>query len=280
MRRERLALLHFSRTSPHENVIKVHEILDAATCSSQAAEIPQLEGAEEVIGIYAMELALFSMRRFMLSHANLVPMPIVQYVLQGILAGVAHLHRNAFVYRDLKPDNILLCVEATTGNLVPKIADLGPTQTADNARTRGLCTALYRAPELFREVAEASLGAASRGSSDAASTMRPRYGGEVDVWSCGVIGAELLLARHPWPFSSEEWPTVFDAIAAKLGRPRGPGRVPLMVGVSAQEMVGGGMWKDASAARRPLTDIPAQARDLASKMCRWRHARGPKDPPH
>ena len=93
----------------------------------------------------------------------------------------------------------------------------------------------------------------------------------MDVWSCGVIAAELLLGRHPWQFTSEDWPTVFAAIAAKLGRPSGA-KVPLMVGVGAQEMVAGGMWKDDAAARRPLTDIPAQARDLVNKMCKWKHA--------
>ena len=124
---------------------------------------------------------------------------------------------------------------------------------------------------MFREVAQASSDAASRASSDAAAKMPTKYGGEVDVWSCGVIAAELLLGRHPWQFTSEDWPTVFAAIAAKLGRPSGA-KVPLMVGVGAQEMVAGGMWKDEAGARRPLTDIPAQARDLVNKMCKWKHA--------
>ena len=91
------------------------------------------------------------------------------------------------------------------------------------------------------------------------------------------MGAELLLGKHPWPFSSEEWPKVFDALAAKLGRPNGPGKAPLMVGVSAQDIVGGGMWKDAASAKRNLTHIPAQAQDLVNRMCRWRH--GTRIPP-
>ena len=121
------------------------------------------------------------------------------------------------------------------------------------------------------EVAQASLDAASRASSDAAAKMPTKYGGEVDVWSCGVIAAELLLGVHPWPFKKDDWPSVFTAIAARIGRPGGQ-KCPLMVGVGAQEMVAGGMWQDDAAARRPLTDIPAQARELVTKMCRWRHA--------
>ena len=260
---------HFSWASPHENVVQIFEILDVAKCRPQIAEVADLQSSP--IAIYAMELAMFSQRKFVLLHGGVVPLPMVRHLLQGTLGGVAHLHRNAFIHRDLKPDNILMCLEATTGRLVPKIADLGSVQTADNARTRGVCTPHYRAPELFREVVKASLDAAGRASSDAAAKMPTKYGGEVDVWSCGVIAAELLLGRHPWLFTSEDWPTVFAAIAAKLGRPGGA-KVPLMVGVSAQEMVAGGMWKDDAAARRPLKDIPAQARELVTKMCRWRHA--------
>ena len=241
---------HFSWKSPHEHIIKVLEVLDVATCGPQLSEVADLQTANPVIAIYAMELAMFSQRKFMLLHGGVVPLPTVRYMLQGILAGVVHLHRNAVVHRDLKPDNILMVLEATTGRLVPKIADLGSVVTAERARTRGVCTAHYRAPELFREVAQASLDAASRASSDAAAKMPTKYGGEVDVWSCGVIAAELLLGRHPWQFPSEDGPTVFAAIAAKLGRPTGA-KVPLMVGVSAQEIVAGGMWKDDAAARRP-----------------------------
>ena len=175
MRRESAALRHFSWTAPHEHVIKVFEVLDVATCRPQLAEVPDLQCANPVTAIYAMELAMFSLRKFMLLHGGVVPLPMVLYMLQGTLAGVAHLHRNAFVHRDLKPDNILMCLEATTGRLVPKIADLGSNQTAENARTRGVCTPHYRAPELFREVAQASLDAASRASSDAAAKMPTRY---------------------------------------------------------------------------------------------------------
>ena len=270
MRRESEALDHFSWKSPHPNVVKVLEILDLDQCRPLLEQIPDLQ-CSPVVAIYAMELGLFPLKKLLLLHGGVLPLSMVQQTLQGTLAGVFHLHRNSFVHRDLKPDNILMCLEALTGKLVPKIADLGSAQTANNARTRGVCTPLYRAPELFREVAQAIVDAANRASSDAAATTPTKYGGEVDVWSCGVIAAELLLGKHPWQFMHEDWPEVFDAIAAKLGRPSGP-KFPLMVGVSAQEIVNGGMWKDDAAARRPLTDIPAQARDLVNKMCRWRHA--------
>ena len=155
VRRESAALQHFSWTTPHEHVIKVVEVLELATCRPQLEHVPDLTVVNHpVIAIYAMELAMFSQRKFMLLRGGVVPLPMVRYILQGIFAGVGHLHRNAFVHRDLKPDNILMCVDTMgSGRLVPKIADLGSVQTAENARTRGVCTPHYRAPELFLEVA-------------------------------------------------------------------------------------------------------------------------------
>ena len=91
----------------------------------------------------------------------------------------------------------------------------------------------------------------------------------MDVGSCGVIAAEMLLGKHPWYFPSDDWPTVFAFIAAKIGRPPG-GKGPLTKGVSQQDMVGGGMWKNEGAAIRPLTEIPKQAQNLTRGMCQWR----------
>ena len=162
VRRETLALEHFSSKVPHENVVKVVDVLDVAPYRSQIQEIPKMEHARVLAG-YVLELALMNLRSFMLRNCNVVELSMVRYMLKGILAGITHLHRNAFIHRDLKPENIVIVTDCTTSRLVPKIADLGSSQMADNARTRGLCTALYRAPELFMEVHRASLDAANRG---------------------------------------------------------------------------------------------------------------------
>ena len=185
MRRETLALEHFSSKVPHENVVKVVDVLDVAPYMSQIQEIPKMEHARVLAG-YVLELALMNLRSFMLRNGNVVELPMVRYMLQGILAGIAHLHRNAFVHRDLKPENIVIVSEGTTGRLVPKIADLGSAQTADVARTRGVCTALYRAPELFVEVHQASLDAANKG---AAPTRPPSPPSTEARWTSGVAAS-------------------------------------------------------------------------------------------
>lgn len=90
--------------------------------------------------------------------------------------GVHHCHRNYILHRDLKPSNMLL---APDGRL--KIADfgLGRAMAFSPAErfTSTVVTRWYRAPELL-------MGAR-------------HYTGAIDIWSLGIIFAELML-RIPY----------------------------------------------------------------------------------
>ena len=95
----------------------------------------------------------------------------VKTLLRQLASGVAFLHSNYILHRDLKTSNILL---NNRGQL--KIADFGMARyipPADAALTQLVVTLWYRAPELL-------LGT-------------PNYGTEVDMWSVGCIMGELLL---------------------------------------------------------------------------------------
>lgn len=91
------------------------------------------------------------------------------------LAGLYHCHRHSVLHRDLKPNNLLL---SPTGHL--KLADFGLARQQPgpyDPMTPTVVTRWYRAPELL-------LGSKI-------------YTRKIDVWSVGMIFAELML-RTPY----------------------------------------------------------------------------------
>ncbi|AEO69606.1 uncharacterized protein THITE_122220 [Thermothielavioides terrestris NRRL 8126] len=98
----------------------------------------------------------------------------VKTLLQQLASGVAYLHDNWILHRDLKTSNLLL---NNRGQL--KIADFGMARYVGDPPpqlTQLVVTLWYRAPELL-------LGAT-------------RYGPAIDMWSVGCIFGELL-TREP-----------------------------------------------------------------------------------
>ncbi|POW06532.1 hypothetical protein PSTT_08897 [Puccinia striiformis] len=158
---------------------------------------------------------------------NRIPAHIVRKIGRQILLAVDYLHQECgIIHTDLKPDNVLICIEdverviqselenhpegydnkTTTplestpscssrpgqpdqsdyGNITVKIADLGNATWATNLPDQSLTTRPYRSPELI-------IGAP--------------WGRQVDIWSVGCTLAELLtgdqLFKAP-PFVREE----------------------------------------------------------------------------
>jgi cell division cycle 2-like protein len=98
----------------------------------------------------------------------------VKTLLQQLTSGVAYLHQNWILHRDLKTSNLLL-----NNRGVLKIADFGMARYFGNPppkMTQLVVTLWYRAPELL-------LGA-------------EEYSTPVDMWSIGCIFGELL-TREP-----------------------------------------------------------------------------------
>jgi cyclin-dependent kinase 7 len=126
----------------------------------------------------------------------------VQYGLADIKAWMGMLgravwfcHENFVLHRDIKPNNLLI---AASGEL--KLADFGLARSFADPympMTHNVITNWYRPPELFYKARY--------------------YSGAVDVWSVGVVFAELVL-RAPYLFGETDL-QVLHKIWETLGAP-------------------------------------------------------------
>jgi WD40 repeat protein/serine/threonine protein kinase len=93
-------------------------------------------------------------------------------IIDGVLAGLSHLHERRIIHRDLKPDNILLQRET------PRLADFGIARLLKSGSysTNISGTLAYMAPEAFDG----------------------KRNEQTDVWSAGVIFYQMLAGRLPY----------------------------------------------------------------------------------
>ncbi|KAI0127641.1 hypothetical protein BJ170DRAFT_683474 [Xylariales sp. AK1849] len=109
--------------------------------------------------------------------------PVVSSLTRQTLSGLAYLHREGILHRDLKADNILLDVDGTC-----KISDFGISKKTDdiygNDKTNSMQGSVFwMAPEVIRSQGEG-------------------YSAKVDIWSLGCVVLEMFAGRRPW--SKEE----------------------------------------------------------------------------
>ena len=108
---------------------------------------------------------------------------LVRSLTRQTLAGLAYLHNEGVLHRDLKADNILLDVDGTC-----KISDFGISKKTDNIYGNDVTNSMqgsvfWMAPEVVRSEGQG-------------------YSAKVDIWSLGCVVLEMFAGRRPW--SKEE----------------------------------------------------------------------------
>lgn len=142
----------------HPNVVHVREVVVGSTLDK----------------IYTvMEYAEHDLRSFLDAMKHPYSQSEVKSLLQQVLRGVAHLHSQWIIHRDLKTSNLLI-----NNDGVVKICDFGLARRYGDpvgSLTPNVTTLWYRSPEIL-------LGATT-------------YTPAVDVWSVGCVFAELVLTE-------------------------------------------------------------------------------------
>ena len=98
--------------------------------------------------------------------------PNAKFYIAQIIDALDTLHRNKIIYRDLKPENLLIDSE---GYL--KIVDFGVAKQIENRTNTLAGTPTYMAPEIVK---------------------KEDYSFEVDWWSLGVLTYEMTVGLDPW----------------------------------------------------------------------------------
>ncbi|KAJ3109595.1 hypothetical protein HK100_003270 [Physocladia obscura] len=104
---------------------------------------------------------------------------LCQSLLVQITNGLAYLHEQCIIHRDIKGGNILV----SKGGIV-KISDFGISKKNDldfayqkNSKLDFAGSILWMAPE---------------------STKRLGYSAKIDIWALGCVGLEMMSGAHPW----------------------------------------------------------------------------------
>jgi len=124
-----------------------------------------------------------------------------------LLNAVETIHERGFAHRDLKPDNCL--VVDTKQKKTLKVIDFGLSKGLDSAKTLGIGTPDYMAPEL--------IGAPSRMKSGGGYDPI-----KIDVFAMGVTLYLMLLGRYPFedPTNHSTLSTMKNIRAGNFARPQ------------------------------------------------------------
>lgn len=123
-------------------------------------------------------------------------------MIQGVLAGLIHLHSRNIIHRDLKPENILLQGDT------PRLTDFGIARILRDTTSHSTLiagTPKYMAPEAYRN----------------------ERSQQTDIWSVGVVLYQLLTGSLP--FLGDDLPSLMNSVINQPAQPL-PDSVPPAIG--------------------------------------------------
>ena len=105
-----------------------------------------------------------------------------------IAKGIAHLHENNIVHRDIKPGNILITASPIHGQFMVKLTDFGLSKFLDpndetSAMSSDVGTLMFKSPEYFEACRQGKLN----------------YHRNVDIYAAGLTFLCMLEAKEGEP---------------------------------------------------------------------------------
>jgi cGMP-dependent protein kinase len=109
-----------------------------------------------------------------------------QFYIASILLAINHLHKKKIIYRDIKPENVMVSVKGYI-----KIIDFGTVKEIEDRTSTIIGTSHYMAPEI------------SKGEG---------YSFEVDIWSIAICMYEFFCGKLPFGEEFEDPIDIYRAV--------------------------------------------------------------------